>query len=114
MRRRMSVVLALLAPLAVVPVVSAGSAASADAATLRTWDRLANCESGGRWHINTGNGYYGGLQFSSGTWAGYGGHRFARQASGASRLEQIKVAERVKNAQGWAAWPVCSRKVGLR
>ena len=112
MRTRLSVVLSLLLALvALTPLMTAGSA---DAAPLRAWDRLARCESGGRWHINSGNGYYGGLQFSSSTWAGFGGRHFARQASGASRLQQIKVAERVKNAQGWAAWPSCSRQVGLR
>ncbi|MGZ4436225.1 MAG: transglycosylase family protein [Nocardioidaceae bacterium] len=111
MRARISLVLTLLVMLALAPAVAAGSA---DAATVRTWDRLAGCESGGRWHINSGNGYYGGLQFSSSTWRGYGGRRFARQASGATKLQQIRVAERVKRAQGWGAWPVCSRKVGLR
>ncbi|MGZ4428672.1 MAG: transglycosylase family protein [Nocardioidaceae bacterium] len=111
MRTRMSFVGILAAASSVVPLVNA---APADAASLHAWDRLAHCESGGRWHINTGNGYYGGLQFNSGTWRAYGGHRYARQASGASRMHQIRIAERVRRHQGWAAWPVCSRKVGLR
>ena len=99
--------------LATVPLVAAiplaaGSASPASAAT-SAWDRLAGCESGGNWDINTGNGYYGGLQFSSSTWRAYGG---SGSASGASREQQIAVAERVLAAQGWGAWPVCSRKAG--
>jgi hypothetical protein len=85
----------------------------ADAATTRTWERLAECESGGNWHINTGNGYYGGLQFSDGTWDAYGGERFASRADLASKGEQIIVAERVLKNQGWGAWPSCSEKLGL-
>ena len=88
--------------------------APAQSATLRTWHRLANCESGGRWHINTGNGYYGGLQFSRSTWRGYGGGRYASTANRATKAEQIRIAERVKRAQGWGAWPVCSRRIGVR
>ncbi len=103
-----------LIALLIVSLAPVVTARSADAATLRTWDRLANCESGGHWHINSGNGFYGGLQFSSSTWAGYGGHRYARQASGASRVQQVRIAEKVKRAQGWGAWPVCSRKIGVR
>jgi uncharacterized protein YgiM (DUF1202 family) len=76
-----------------------------------TWDELARCESSGNWSINTGNGYYGGLQFSLQTWRGFGGTGMPHQAS---RLEQIKIAERVLAVQGWGAWPACSRKLGLR
>jgi len=104
-----SLVLAVSAVLT--PVLAAGPA---DAATLRTWNRLAQCESGGRWHINTGNGYYGGLQFSPSTWRGFGGRRFAYNAHRATKAEQIRVAERVRRNQGWGAWPACSRKLGLR
>jgi hypothetical protein len=86
---------------------------SADAATDRTWNRLARCESGGNWHINTGNGYYGGLQFSYGTWRAYGGGKFASRADLASREEQIAIAERVLRGQGWGAWPACSSMLGL-
>jgi hypothetical protein len=111
MRLRMLLALPALVLATLVPAVTAGSA---DAAPLRAWDRLASCESGGRWHIATGNGYYGGLQFSASTWRGFGGTRYASSAHRASRLQQIRVAERVKAAQGWGAWPVCSRKVGLR
>jgi LysM repeat protein len=75
------------------------------------WDRLAQCESGGNWGINTGNGYSGGLQFSPGTWAANGG---TGSAHNASREEQIRVAERVRASQGWGAWPACSAKLGLR
>jgi hypothetical protein len=82
-------------------------------ADFSAWNRVASCESGGRWHINTGNGYYGGVQFSSGTWAGYGGHKYASQASNATRLEQIEVARRVLAAQGADAWPVCGPRAGL-
>jgi nucleoid-associated protein YgaU len=82
-------------------------------ADFSAWNRVASCESGGRWHINTGNGFYGGVQFSSGTWAGYGGHRYASQANYASRLEQIEVARRVLAAQGANAWPVCGPRAGL-
>jgi LysM repeat protein len=75
------------------------------------WDRLAQCESGGNWGTNTGNGYAGGLQFSQGTWAANGG---SGSAHNASRAEQIRVAERVRASQGWGAWPACSSKLGLR
>jgi len=88
------------------PIALAGTA---EAAPASVWDRVAQCESGGNWNTNTGNGYYGGLQFSAGTWRAYGG---SGSAANASRKEQIAVAERVLAAQGWGAWPVCSRKVG--
>ena len=98
MRLRMliAVLAAALSALTTVAVVSA----PADAAPLRTWKRLAQCESSGRWHINTGNGYYGGLQISRSTWAGYGGKKFAPMPSRATKQEQIKVAERIKRGQG--------------
>jgi resuscitation-promoting factor RpfA len=102
------------ATLALISPLTTGPAGSADGATLRTWQRLAMCESGGRWHLNTGNGYYGGLQFSGPTWRAYGGLRYARIASNASKRHQIRVAERVRRHQGWGAWPSCSRQVGLR
>ncbi len=89
------------------------TATDAEAASKRSWQRLAQCESGGRWHINTGNGYYGGLQFSPSTWRGYGGRHFARRADNARRVEQIAVAERTLRAQGWGAWPSCSSRLGL-
>ncbi len=88
-----------------------GLAATAHAQDGGTWDQLAQCESGGNWSANTGNGYQGGLQFAPGTWRAYGG---TGSAAGASREEQIAVAQRVQAGQGWGAWPACSRKLGLR
>jgi LysM repeat protein len=98
---------ALLAPLGV--LAATGNAAAADSGV---WDRIAQCESGGNWHINTGNGYYGGLQFSAGTWRAYGGSAYAATADQASRSAQIAVATKVQHAQGWSAWPVCSARAG--
>ncbi|MGW0206254.1 transglycosylase family protein [Streptomyces sp. NPDC003233] len=98
---------ALLAPLGL--LAATGNAAAADNGV---WDRIAQCESGGNWHINTGNGYYGGLQFSAGTWRAYGGTAYAPTADQASRSAQIAVATKVQQAQGWGAWPVCSARAG--
>ena len=78
------------------------------------WDSLAQCESGGRWSANTGNGYYGGLQFSLSTWQAYGGSEFAYWPYEATREQQIIIAQRVQAAQGWGAWPYCSSQLGLR
>ncbi|MGA5322732.1 transglycosylase family protein [Streptomyces seoulensis] len=86
------------------PVMASGSAS---AATGSEWDAVAQCESGGNWSINTGNGYYGGLQFSASTWAAYGGTQYAATADKASKEQQITVAEKVLSAQGKGAWPVC-------
>ena len=93
--------------------VSIGLASPAQAASGQTWDRLAMCESGGNWGINTGNGYHGGLQFSASTWRAFGGTQYAARADLASRAEQIAIAERTLAGQGWGAWPACSRKLGL-
>ncbi|AWZ04500.1 MULTISPECIES: transglycosylase family protein [unclassified Streptomyces] len=90
------------------PLMTAGTAS---AATASEWDRVASCESGGNWSINTGNGYYGGLQFSSSTWAAYGGKSYAAQANQASKSQQIAIAEKVLKGQGKGAWPSCG--VGL-
>jgi hypothetical protein len=84
-------------------------AGHASAATDGEWDRVAGCESGGNWGINTGNGYQGGLQFSPGTWAGHGGTAYAPAAHLATKDEQIAIAERVLATQGRGAWPVCGR-----
>jgi nucleoid-associated protein YgaU len=94
-----------IAPLALTttPANAAGS----------VWDRVAQCESGGNWKINTGNGYYGGLQFSHSTWKAYGGGKYANNASGASKAEQITIAQKTLKSQGPGAWPVCGRKAGL-
>ena len=91
-------------------VIGSGSlalAGQAGAATDGEWDQVARCESGGNWAINTGNGYHGGLQFSSGTWASHGGGQYAPAANMATKEEQIAVAERVLASQGKGAWPVC-------
>jgi hypothetical protein len=93
---------------------AAAQAAAAPEVALGVWDRVADCESGGDWSINTGNGYSGGLQFSHSTWRAYGGEEFAPLAYQASREEQIIVAERVLDDAGWGAWPTCSRQLGLR
>ena len=77
-----------------------------------SWEQIAQCESGGNWSINTGNGYSGGLQFSPGTWSAYGDG--SASAAQASKEAQIAAAEKVLAAQGWGAWPSCSAKVGLR
>lgn len=90
------------------------SASHADPMRQDPWDVVAQCESGGNWNINTGNGYYGGLQFSPSTWQSYGGGAFASTADQASRSQQIAIAQKVLRAQGWNAWPTCSRKAGLR
>ena len=80
------------------------------------WDQLAQCETGGNWATNTGNGFGGGLQFMHGsgysTWLSFGGGEFSPHPWGASREEQIIVAERVLASSGWGAWPGCSRKFG--
>lgn len=78
------------------------------------WDRIAKCESGGNWHINTGNGYFGGLQFAQGSWVSFGGLRYAQRADLATREEQIIVAKKLEREEGWNAWPVCSRVAGAR
>jgi hypothetical protein len=78
------------------------------------WDRLANCESSGNWRINTGNGYYGGLQEDMQFWRRHGGLAYASRPDLASREAQVAVAERGLAAQGWGAWPRCSRMLGLR
>ena len=89
------------------------TAVPAEAGSSSTWDRLAACESGGNWSINTGNGFYGGLQFTTSTWRGFGGSAYAPRADLATRSEQIAVAQRVLAGQGWGAWPACSAKLGL-
>ena len=92
--------LAGAAVMAQAPAVSASS----------DWDRLAECESGGDWSINTGNGYYGGLQFNQQSWQAAGGSGMPHEAS---KSEQIRVAENLLEMQGWGAWPSCSAQLGL-
>jgi resuscitation-promoting factor RpfA len=86
------------------PLMATGTAS---AATASEWDAVAQCESGGNWAINTGNGYYGGLQFSASTWAAYGGTQYASTADKAGKAQQIAIAEKVLASQGKGAWPVC-------
>lgn len=87
--------------------------ASTAAALETVWDRVAACESGGNWSINTGNGYYGGLQFSAGTWSAYGGLDYAPRADLAVKYQQIDIAKRVLVLQGPGAWPTCGARAGL-
>ncbi|MGW1172511.1 transglycosylase family protein [Kitasatospora sp. NPDC002543] len=93
-----------------VPCLTSGTAS---AASVATWDKVAQCESGGNWAINTGNGFYGGLQFTSSTWSAFGGTAFAARADLATKDQQISVAEKVLASQGPGAWPVCSVQAGL-
>jgi nucleoid-associated protein YgaU len=97
---------ALVATTAAVSLATIGVA---DASPSHNWDGVAACESGGNWHINTGNGFYGGVQFSASTWRAYGGTKYASRADLASKSEQIQIAERVLSGQGRGAWPVCGR-----
>jgi uncharacterized protein YabE (DUF348 family) len=78
------------------------------------WDSLSRCEAGGNWAINTGNGFYGGVQFDQNTWERQGGLRYAPRADLATREEQIAIAEVTRARQGWGAWPVCSGRIGAR
>ena len=112
MRMRTIVSAAALTVATLTPVIALN--APSEAASARTWDRIAHCESTGRWHINTGNGYYGGLQISPSTWRGYGGKKYAKLPHHASKKQQIKVAERIKRGQGWGAWGSCASRLGLR
>lgn len=100
------------APVAVAPSPAATRASRSRPRTVAgVWQRLAMCESGGRWQVNTGNGYYGGLQFSLRSWRWVGGSGYPHEATPA---EQVLRARLLLARQGWGAWPVCSRKLGLR
>jgi len=105
--RRLLTLAALAIGLALVAVTLGSGTASADKKI--NWDAIAACESGGNWAINTGNGYYGGLQFSPATWKSNGGTGMPHQAS---REEQIRIAENVLRTQGIGAWPTCGKKAG--
>jgi hypothetical protein len=104
---------------AVCAAVAAGAALllvnprQAGAATTQTWDRLAQCESGGDWSADTGNDRYGGLQLSAHTWKYYGGIRYTERPDEATRPEQILVAQRLLEDASWKPWPVCSRRLHL-
>ena len=108
LRRRAATVAATAGVAAVTPLL-ASAPAHADSVN---WDAVAQCESGNNWSISTGNGYYGGLQFSQGTWNAYGGGKYASTANRASRSQQIAVAEKVLAGQGIGAWPVCGKRAG--
>ncbi|BCL24426.1 transglycosylase family protein [Streptomyces tuirus] len=92
------------------PFMGTGAAQAAD---MDTWNKVAACESTSNWSINTGNGFYGGLQFTQSTWEAYGGRAYAARADLASKDQQIAVAEKVLDGQGPGAWPVCSVRAGL-
>jgi resuscitation-promoting factor RpfA len=108
LRRRAATVAATAGVAAVAPLL-ASAPAHADSVN---WDAIAQCESGNNWSINTGNGFYGGLQFTQGTWNAYGGGNYASTANQASRSQQIAVAEKVLQGQGIGAWPVCGKRAG--
>ncbi len=109
-RRRLAAALKMLLPVAALTM--ALSACYDVGAAGSVWDDLAQCETGGNWAANTGNGYYGGLQFSGSTWSANGGEQFAPTADRATREQQIIVGERVLASQGWGAWPSCSCQLG--
>lgn len=112
-RKTISIAAKFAATTAAFGTAAALLAPAAAAAPDSDWDRLAQCEAGGNWGINTGNGYHGGLQFSPSTWAAYGGTEFAPYAYQATREQQIAVGERTLAGQGWGAWPACSARLGL-
>ncbi|GAA4870265.1 hypothetical protein GCM10023203_19340 [Actinomycetospora straminea] len=103
---------AVTGPLAISGTAMAAPSVSPDSNA--TWDRLAMCESTQNWEADTGNGFKGGLQFTESTWEEFGGERFASSPDQASREEQIRVAKKVQDEQGWNAWPTCSEKLGLQ
>ena len=107
---RRGVTLAAVSAAGLALSATAANAAAPTATSASTWDALAQCESGGNWATNTGNGFSGGLQFTTQTWAAYGG---TGSPESASRAQQIAIAEKVQAGQGWGAWPACAAKLGL-
>jgi resuscitation-promoting factor RpfA len=103
---------AVTGPLAITGTAMAAPSVSPESNA--TWDRLAMCESTQNWEADTGNGFKGGLQFTDSTWSEFGGERFASSPDEASREQQIRVAKKVQDEQGWNAWPTCSEKLGLQ
>lgn len=95
------------------PDAAPAAAPAPPAAGGSVWDSLAQCESGGNWAINTGNGFYGGLQFTYDAWVSYGGAAYAPTANLATRDQQIAVAQKIQAGQGWGAWPACTAKLGI-
>jgi hypothetical protein len=92
------------------PPPPAATTANGDPNDPASWDRMAQCEAGGNWAANTGNGYFGGLQFSLSTWRSYGGTGYPHEASKAT---QIAIGKKLQAAKGWSAWPGCARKLGF-
>ena len=107
--RRIALTAVAVGAAGTIPLLGLSSAANASSVN---WDAIANCESSGNWAINTGNGFYGGLQFTQSTWDAYGGQSYAPRADLASRDAQIAVAEKVLAGQGIGAWPVCGAQAG--
>jgi nucleoid-associated protein YgaU len=103
-RRATSAVALTLGAATVATALGAAPASASEPSYYAVWDRVANCESSGNWHINTGNGYYGGLQFDYGTWLRHGGGKYAPRADLATKAEQIEVARRTLASQGPGAW----------
>ncbi len=101
-------------PVAAVVKVGTKQASAPAVSNASTWDSIAQCEATGNWAINTGNGFYGGLQFTQSTWEAFGGGQYAARADLASREQQIAIGEKVRAGQGWGAWPSCTSKLGLR
>lgn len=108
----LSVLLVLLGVVGLAGLIGPGAAAAAPPSDSPgpDWERIAACESSGRWHINTGNGYHGGLQIDPNTWRAYGGRRYAPRADLATRAEQIAVGERIARDRGLSAWPNCAAR----
>lgn len=101
-------------PVASLVKVGTKQASAPAVSNASTWDSIAQCEATGNWAINTGNGFYGGLQFTQSTWEAFGGGQYAARADLASREQQIAIGEKVRAGQGWGAWPSCTSKLGLR
>ncbi|MDQ3154145.1 MAG: transglycosylase family protein [Actinomycetota bacterium] len=110
---RTSRVLARIGVAAAIVASPVALAGPATAATDAVWNAVAECESGRDWDTDTGNGYYGGLQFSDQTWDSFGGEEYGSTADQATRGQQIEIAERVLAEQGWGAWPTCSEVAGV-
>jgi hypothetical protein len=109
--KKAAVATAAVGAAAAVPLI--GTAGVADAAPASAWNAVAACESTSNWHINTGNGFYGGLQFTQSTWDAFGGQAYASRADFATPEQQMAIANKVLAGQGWGAWPVCSQKAGV-
>jgi cell wall-associated NlpC family hydrolase len=112
-KRKQRKIVAAVGTTGVAGVAVMTAATPSHAASTSTWEKVAACESTNNWHINTGNGYFGGLQFTESTWLAYGGGAYAPRADLATKSQQIMIAEKVLKAQGPGAWPVCSVRAGL-